>query len=116
MKKFVLLVIGGIAALVLIANIGPVIGLLVTLAILYFVFKQFLKCEKTFGKIGWGVIGVIALVTTASNIPAIIGFVAAYVLYIVYKKWNATNDTIIDKTENDPFVNFEKEWSNLNKY
>ncbi|WP_141430563.1 flagellar basal body rod protein [Bacillus sp. 03113] len=114
MKKFGLLLIGGIAAVVLISSLGHLVGLLVSLAILYFVFKQFLKAESTFGKIGWGIIGVIALIAAATNAPAILGAVAAYILYIVYKKWNRLGKKT--KKENDPFVNFEKEWSNLQKH
>jgi len=53
------------------------------------------------------------LLTAASNIPAIIGIVAAYVLFVVYKKWNNQKPTY--KQENDPFQNFEKQWSELNK-
>jgi lia operon protein LiaI len=48
------------------------------------------------------------------NAPAIIGVVAAYVLYLVYKNWNSSKKTVV-KEESDPFVNFEKQWNELNK-
>jgi lia operon protein LiaI len=114
MKKFGLLVVGGIAAMVLLANLGSMIGFVISVAILYFMFKQFLKADSTFAKVGWGVLGVIALMITASNAPAILGVVAAYVLYLVYKNWNKDKTTIVES--DDPFTNFEKQWSQLNQY
>jgi lia operon protein LiaI len=48
------------------------------------------------------------------NAPAIIGVLAAYVFYLVYKKWNSGKKTIVNE-DSDPFVNFEKQWNELNK-
>jgi lia operon protein LiaI len=112
MKKFALLLAGGIAAIILLSTIGPMVGLLVSLAILYFIFKQFIKTESTGGKIGLGIIGFIVLMASIHNAPAIIGVVAAYVLYLVYKNWNSSKQTKV-KEESDPFVNFEKQWNEL---
>lgn len=112
MKKFGLLLAGGIAAVVLLSTIGPMVGLLVSLTLLYFIFKQFLKSETTGGKIGLGVIGFIVLMASIHNAPAIIGVAAVYVLYLVYKKWNQSKHTTVNK-ESDPFVNFEKQWNEL---
>lgn len=114
MKKFGLLLIGGISALVLLSNLGPLVGLVVSLAILYFVFKQFLKTDSTGLKIGLGILGFILLMASASNVPAIVGIVAAYILYVVYKKWNEEKTVV--KEDNDPFQNFEKQWSDLKNY
>ncbi|MDQ1147451.1 MAG: flagellar basal body rod protein [Bacillus sp. (in: firmicutes)] len=115
MKKFGLLLAGGIAAIILLSTIGPMVGLLVSLVLLYFIFKQFLKAESTGGKIGLGIIGLIVLVASLHNAPAIIGVVAAYVLYLVYKKWNE-NKHSMKKEETDPFANFEKQWNELKNY
>ncbi|WP_174733661.1 flagellar basal body rod protein [Mesobacillus harenae] len=116
MKKSGLLLIGGLAVMVLIANLGPIVGLAISLVILYFAAKQFLKASSLWGKIGWGAAGLIVLLATASNIPAVLGIAAAYVLYLVYKKWNE-NEKVLDKqAETDPFVNFEKQWSELNNH
>jgi lia operon protein LiaI len=112
MKKFGLLLAGGIAAIILLSTIGPMVGLLVSLVLLYFIFKQFLKAESTGGKIGLGIIGFIVLIASIHNAPAIIGIAAVYVLYLVYKKWNEKKHTTV-KEENDPFVNFEKQWNEL---
>ena len=65
-------------------------------------------------KIGWGILGFMALMASASNIPAVLGIAAAYVLYVVYKNWNKPKTVIVEE-ENDPFVNFEKQWSQLKK-
>ena len=56
MKKFGLLLAGSIAAIILLSTIGPMVGLLVSLVLLYFIFKQFLKTESTGGKIGLGLL------------------------------------------------------------
>ncbi|MBS8266623.1 flagellar basal body rod protein [Mesobacillus boroniphilus] len=112
MKKIGLLVAGFIAAMVLISNLGPLVGLGVSLLVLYFVVKQFLKTNSTAGKIGWGIAGFIILMATASNVPAILGIAAAYVLYLVYKNWDKKEEAIHEA--NDPFVNFEKQWAQLN--
>jgi lia operon protein LiaI len=111
MKKFGLLLVGGIAAIVLLNTIGPMIGLLVSLVLLYFIFKQFLKTKSTGGKIGLGIIGFILFMSTIQHVPALIGIAAAYVLYLVYKKWNGSKYT--SKENNDPFMNFEKQWNEL---
>lgn len=115
MKKFGLLLIGGIAAVVLLSTIGPMVGLVVSLVLLYFIFKQFLKAESIKGKIGLGIIGFIVLMASIHNAPAIIGVAAAYVLYLVYKKWNQNKHKTVRK-ESDPFVNFEKQWNDLKNY
>ncbi|KOP77703.1 flagellar basal body rod protein [Cytobacillus solani] len=113
MKKFGLLLIGGISAMILLSTIGPMIGFLVSIALLYFIFKQFLKTDSTGGKIGLGVVGFFILMASIHNAPAIIGVVAAYVLYLVYKKWNENKQVVVKET--DPFVNFEKQWNDINK-
>ncbi|CAM3911061.1 flagellar basal body rod protein [Mesobacillus zeae] len=115
MKKIGLLAAGGIAAIVLISNLGSLIGLAISLILLYLVLKQFLKADSTFKKIAWGVLGFIILLSAAGNIPALVGLVGAAVLYLVYKKWNETRSFNI-KEDNDPFDSFEKQWAELKKY
>jgi lia operon protein LiaI len=114
MKKFALLVAGGIAAIVLIANLGPLVGLAISLLVLYFAVKKFLKADSTFEKVCWGLIAFAVLMVTASNIPAILAIAAAYILYVIYKNWDKKgSQTVVES--NDPFTNFEKQWSQLNK-
>ncbi|MEG9297629.1 flagellar basal body rod protein [Mangrovibacillus sp. Mu-81] len=112
MKKFGLLLAGGIAAIVLIANLGPIVGLALSVLIMYYSFKQFIRTDSTFKKIIWALIGLAAFSATISNFPAIIGLVALYVIYVIYKNWKK-DDIIIEEKSNDPFTNFEKEWSQL---
>jgi lia operon protein LiaI len=113
MSKWILGLLAVIAGIVLLANLGPMIALAVCVLILYFVLKEFLKAETTGKKILWGIVGVIVLVSTISNIPAIIGVIAAITLYYVYKKWNDAGDEVAE--EDDPFHNFEKQWVELKK-
>ena len=46
MKKFGLLLLGGLAAIVLLHNLAPIVGMVISLAILYFVVKRFLKTDS----------------------------------------------------------------------
>lgn len=112
MKKFGYLLLGGVAVIVLLSNLAPMIALGISLLIMYFAYKGFIKTNSTFTKIIWATIGIIALFASASNLPAILGFVAIYVLYVVYKNWNKPKAAKI-KEDNDPFTNFEKEWNDL---
>ncbi|MCA1056011.1 flagellar basal body rod protein [Rossellomorea aquimaris] len=112
MKKFGLLVAGGIAAIVLLANLGPIVGLAITLIVMYYSVKGFIKTDSTFKKVIWALIGLAAFSATVSNFPAIIGLAALYILYVIYKNWKK-EESIIEETSNDPFTNFEREWSQL---
>ena len=114
MKKFGLLAAGSIAALVLLATLGPMIALAVSLVILYFIAKQFLKAKTMKARIAYGILGFIVLVASFQNVPAVFGVAAAYVLYLVYKKWKKNSRTKNEK--DDPFVNFEKQWNDLKNY
>ncbi|WP_347552519.1 flagellar basal body rod protein [Pseudalkalibacillus hwajinpoensis] len=111
-KKASLLILGVIAAIVLLSNLGSLVGMAISLGILYVAVKQFIKTDSTAGKVIWGIVGFVGLSITVANVPAILGIVAIYVLYVVYKKWNATGE---DKQANDPFTNFEKQWNELKR-
>ncbi|WP_100333852.1 lmo0954 family membrane protein [Bacillus alkalisoli] len=118
MKKIGLFLIGIIAFFVLLGNVGPLIGLAISLIVAYYAVKEFLKIESTGSKIAWGIIAFIAIAFTISNVPAVIALVAAYVLYLVYKKWNQTKEETnppSTKETSDPFTNFEKQWNLMNK-
>ena len=118
MKKIGLFIIGLIAFFVLLGNVGPLIGLAISLVVAYYAVKEFLKTGSTGSKILWGLIAFFAIAFTISNVPAVIALVAAYVLYVVYKKWNKSEDetnTPSKTNDNDPFTNFEKQWNLMNK-
>jgi lia operon protein LiaI len=89
------------------------VGLALGLVILYVAFKGFVKAEAPFKKWLWGFIGVVVLLTTVSNLPALAGIIAAVVLYIVYKKWNSSSPIKTEKE--DPFKHFERQWADLNQ-
>lgn len=111
MKKFGLFLLGAIALIVLLTQIGPMIGLLVSLAVLFFAFKQFIRADSAGGKIVWALIGLIALGFAVGNVPALIGIAALLALYFVYKTWN--DRKIIERRPKDPFDNFEKQWKEM---
>lgn len=116
MKKLLFIVAGFIALMILIANLGPMLLLGISIWLLYVVFKQFVKSDSTGGKIGWAVVGLLVLSMAASNMFSIIGIGAAIVLYLIFKNWNNedkdSSGQVID--DNDPFTNFERQWSELN--
>jgi lia operon protein LiaI len=117
MKKF-LLFLGGLAALmILLINLGPMVLLGLSIWLLYIIFKKFLKSDSTAGKIGWVVLGLVILSITFSNIYAVIGVAAAYVLYLIYKSWKKDDDDPVVEVldDGDPFRNFEREWADLQK-
>ncbi|UOR11088.1 lmo0954 family membrane protein [Halobacillus amylolyticus] len=117
MKKFLLFIAGLVALGVLLTNLGPMVLLGVSVWLLYVVFKQFMKSDSTAGKIGWVALGLIILSVAVSNIYAVIGLVAAYALYVIYKKMTTRKDESVVKSNSsdDPFTNFERQWAELNK-
>ncbi|KIL48278.1 hypothetical protein [Jeotgalibacillus soli] len=114
MKKVGLFIAAAIAVAVLLSNLGSLLGLVISLAVLYFAAKGFLKTSSAFSKVLWGVVAIVAAITAVANIPAILGLLAIYVLYVVYKKWNSTKREAVTESR-DPFVHFEKQWAELSK-
>ncbi|WP_408009340.1 flagellar basal body rod protein [Pseudalkalibacillus sp. A8] len=116
MKKLGLFILGAIAAIILITNLGPMIGLALSLVIGYYAVKRFTKTDETSKKVFWAAVGIIALCIAVANVPAILGAVALYILYIVYKEWKK-EDGVTEKIEkdDDPFTNFEREWAELKR-
>ncbi|MFC4558717.1 flagellar basal body rod protein [Virgibacillus kekensis] len=118
MKKFMLFVGGLIAFFVLLANLGPMVLLGVSVWLLYIVFKKFIKSDSVVGKIGWVIAGLIVVSIGLSNIYAVIGIAAAYVLYLIFKSWKQddsyTSASVVEES-NDPFQNFERQWAELNR-
>ena len=87
MKTFLLICLGVIAAFVLLANVGPIIMLLISVAIAYYGVRKFILAETTGKKVLWAFVILIGVSMSLSNIPALIGIVALVVLYYTYKKW-----------------------------
>ncbi|MBS2969121.1 flagellar basal body rod protein [Metabacillus sp. KIGAM252] len=114
MKKAGLIAAAFIAGMILLANTGHIIGLAISAAILYFAFKGFMKTDSTGKKILWAIVGFIALCASASNLPAIIGLAAFYALIKIVKSLKGTKQEREHRSD-DPFVNFESQWSEINK-
>lgn len=112
-----LFLLGLVAMFILLANIGPMALLALSVWLLYVVFKKFIKSDSTVGKIGWAVVGLIVLSITFSNLFAVIGVACVYVLYLIYKNWNKEESSVVSVVEedNDPFTNFERQWAELNR-
>lgn len=119
MKKIALFSIGLVAGIIAIANMGALVGLIISAAIAYAGLYYYRRSNQTLLKIFWGGVLVVGLLTAITNIPAFIAIVAAIGLYAVWTSWKKetdTDDQIIDHpSSDDPFVNFEKQWNALNK-
>lgn len=118
MRKFLLFSGGFIAALVALALVGPIAGLLFSGVLVALGMHFYIASQSTFSKIIWVTVGLIGVLSAISNIPAMVGLAAIAIIYVIYKKWNDESieiPTIKAKEEEDPFTNFEKEWSNLTK-
>lgn len=116
MKKLGLFLLGLVAFFVLLGNIGPLFGLAVSAVVSYYAVKGFLKTNSTGTKILWAIIGFFAISITIANVPAILAILAAYILYVVYKKLNNDKEEEVstEMSNNDPFTNFENQWKALN--
>ncbi|WP_102346361.1 lmo0954 family membrane protein [Bacillus sp. Marseille-P3661] len=116
MKKILLFIAGLITFMILLANLGPMILLGASVWLLYVIFKQFIKTTSIFKKVCWVILGLFVLSITFSNIYAVIGVAAAYVLYLIYKEWKVKKAPVAtSEISDDPFTNFEKQWAELTK-
>lgn len=115
MKKFFLYSAGFVAAMVALALLAPVAGLLVSGLLLAAGLHYYTESTSTFGKVMSLVIALAGLISALSNIPGFIGLVAIGILFYIYKSRKQEQGEIFTKKEDDPFTNFEREWANLNK-
>lgn len=113
MNKFWMTVIGIIAGIIALSNLGPIIGLAFSGVIIYIGVHYYLKSVSTAAKIWWGFVAAIGAISAVSNVPAIIGVLAIAVLWYIYKTWN--EGSVSAPVKNDPFTNFEKQWDKLTK-
>lgn len=114
MKKLITFTLAVILAIIAMGSLGNIIGLAISLIIVYYSLKQFLKTDSTWQKIAWGIIGVIGLSGLFGNLPALAGIAAIYILYVGYKNWKKESPKDIE-TEHDPFTSFERQWNELEK-
>lgn len=116
MKKLLILLAGAVAVCVVLATAGPLIGLAFALAIIFLGMHYYVKSKSAISKVLWIFIGLIGVLMAVSNVPALCGLAAIILLYILYKSWK-NEDVSLDvlKKEDDPFTNFENEWSKITK-
>lgn len=115
MKKFGLLAAGIIAAIVVLGNLGSILGLAFSLLIAYMGFHYFRKTHSSIKRLFWGAVAIIGLFSAVSNIPAFMGIIALLVMYYVWHKWNNDKEYTVITDSTDPFENFEREWKNITK-
>ncbi|MDX8045089.1 flagellar basal body rod protein [Gracilibacillus sp. S3-1-1] len=87
MKTFLLVSLAVIASIILLANLGPMIMLVISVVIAYYGVKRFILADTTGAKVGWAIVVLIGVSMSLSNIPALIGIVALVVLYYSFKKY-----------------------------
>lgn len=114
MNKFWLITFGIIAGIVALSNVGPMIALAVSGLIIYIGVHFYLGSTSTFKKVWWAFVGIVGAISAISNAPALIGVAAVAALWMIYRKWNNKPATSFTET-NDPFTNFERQWSKLSK-
>lgn len=115
MKKFTFVVLGMIAAIVALLNIGSIVALALSVTAALVGWHYFRQSNSTISRILWGIILLVGVLTGISNIPAFIGILAAAGAYYAWRSWKMNkkdHDMIIDA---DPFTKFEKQWSQFNK-
>lgn len=115
MKKCGLAILGIIAAIIVLANLGSLLALALSAFIAYVGYHYFTRSLSTFGKIAWGTVIVIGLLTAISNVPAFFGILALLLLLVVWRKWKEQPKSTVNTTTDDPFINFEKQWDELTK-
>ncbi|MEK3887133.1 lmo0954 family membrane protein [Bacillus sp. FSL K6-3431] len=112
MKKFLWISAAVILGIIVLSSIGPIIGLAISLLIVYFSLKQFMATDSTMMKVMWAVIGLIGISGLLGSIPGVIGIVAVYFLYTGYKHWKKKDYTPAPEKD-DPFAGFDRQWKDL---
>lgn len=115
MKKFGLFIIGIVAGIIALANLGSLLALAISALIVYAGVSQYVKADTTFSKVLWASVALIGLLTAAANVPAFFAVLAIAAIYFVIKKWKEEPVILQAATTEDPFMNFEKQWNELNK-
>lgn len=117
MKKLGLVLLGIVAGIIALGNLGSLLALALSALISYAGFHYYRKSDSTIGKFFWGGVLLIGLITAISNVPAFFGILAILGLLYVWNKWNTTpkDDIIEHKSTDDPFVNFERQWDEITK-
>lgn len=117
MRKVLLVILGIIAAITALSLLGPLVGLAVSAAITYAGIHLYLKAHSTFAKFIAIVVGLIGGISAITNIPGLIAIIAIAIGFLIYRKWDNKDAKVFTRTykSNDPFTNFEKQWSEIKK-
>lgn len=116
MKKFGLIVLGSIAGIVALANLGSLIGLALSALLVIAGMHFYLKGGSTLSKIVSIAVGIIGLLTAVANVPGFFGILAIIGLWYVIREWKKKSSSLeVTSLSNDPFINFEKQWNELSK-
>lgn len=113
MNKFWMITLGIIAGIIVLSNLGAIVGLAVSALILYAGIHYYLRSITLAAKIWWGIVGAVGAISAISNVPALLGVAAAASLWMIYRNWNGRPVAFQDAK--DPFTNFENQWQKLNK-
>ncbi|WP_432353905.1 ABC transporter permease [Sporosarcina sp. A2] len=115
MKKIALVVLGIIAAIVALVNIGSIIALALSAVAAFAGWYNFRKSDSKVGRVLWAIILLVGVLTGISNIPAFIGLLAAIGAYYAWRTWKLNHRTNTNVIEADPFTKFEKQWNEFKK-
>ncbi|BAQ09719.1 hypothetical protein OXB_1247 [Bacillus sp. OxB-1] len=115
MKKFGLIVLGIIAGIVVLTNLGSMLGLAFSVLIAYAGFHHLQKSESTLSKLFWGGVLLIGLLTAITNVPAFFGIIALIGVLYVLRKWKGSENSNVIAETSDPFDNFERQWKEIIK-
>ncbi|EEL48033.1 hypothetical protein bcere0022_47760 [Bacillus cereus Rock3-44] len=66
---------------------------------MYWSYKSFVRAQSFFGKLAWGIAGLIGLSIALSHSPALIGIAALVVLYYGYREWKKEKDVVVDSLQ-----------------
>ncbi|SER89624.1 lia operon protein LiaI [Gracilibacillus ureilyticus] len=106
MKTFLLICLTVIAGITLLANVGPMIMLVISVAIAYYGVKKFILAETTGSRVWWAIVILFGISISLSNLPALVGVAALVVLYYTYKKWK-------QEKESNYYTQSELTWEKL---
>ncbi|WP_242217167.1 flagellar basal body rod protein [Bacillus cereus group sp. BfR-BA-01380] len=116
MKQFLAFMAAGILALIALGSLAGIVGLAIGAGIVYWSYKSFVRAKSFFGKLAWGIVGLIGLSIALSHSPALIGIAALVVLYYGYREWKKGKDVVdVASDSSKPYSNFEDEWNKLMK-
>ncbi|SDK17929.1 hypothetical protein [Sediminibacillus albus] len=112
MKTLLLFLLGATAVIIILANLGPMILLAVSLLVSYYAVKKFVLADTVGQKVLWGIAILIGLSISLANLPALIGVASFIVLYYTYKKWkkdkqasNYLDDELFTDTGKESWMN-----------